>query len=174
VIYTPAAAGIRTSLFVSSFSKETLNKGTISSPVSGTLTTDLAYIVRFVLPTPTVIRRYFWSNGATAATNTVQVGIYNDDLSTFLLGTATVASGTSALQFDNVTDTNIAAGRYWMACVVNGTTTTLMRQSTLTNHGSAIYSMAAARPLPATLVPAVAAAANTAVVLPLFGFTSIA
>lgn len=173
MIYTPAANGIRTSTWVSSVGKETMANGQFSAPVSATLTTDLAYIVRFFLPTPTVVRRFFWSNGATASTNTVQVGIYNDDLTSFLLGTATTASGASALQFDNVTDTSIAAGRYWMAVVVNGTTTTLMRVSAVTNHGGALYSMAAARPLPATLVPA-QVASTAGVVLPLFGFTSIA
>jgi hypothetical protein len=154
--------------------KETLSQGNQNAPASGTLTTDLAYIRRFYLPTPTIIRRFFWSNGATASTNTVQVGIYYDNLTSLLLGTATVASGTSALQFDNVTDTNIAAGRYWMALVVNGTTTTVMRQSNVLAHGAPTYSMSAARPLPATLVPAIAAAAGSAVVIPLFGFTSIA
>jgi hypothetical protein len=108
MMYMPASAGVRTSSWVSSFGKHSIANGANSAPVSGALTTDAASIIRIVLPTATVVRRFFWSNGATAATNTVQVGLYNDDLTSFLLGTATVASGTSALQFDNVTDTAIA------------------------------------------------------------------
>jgi hypothetical protein len=170
MLYSSAPAGIRTSLFVSSHGKETLGPGVVSTPVSATLTTDLGYIVRIVLPTSTVVRRLFWANGATASTNTVQVGIYNDDLTTFLLGTATLSAGANALQFDNVTDTAISAGRYWMAVVLNGATATLFRTSNTTNHGG-IYQMSAARPLPATLVPA---AAGSAAVMPIFGFTSVA
>lgn len=173
MIYTPAAAGIRTSLFVCAGGKESAPSGLATSPVSGTMTTDQAVICRIVLPTPTVIKRFYWANGATASTNTVQVGIYYDDLTSLLLGTATTSSGANALQFDNVTDTAIAAGRYWMAIVLNGTTATLFRTATLTARGGAIYTMAAARPLPATLVPAVPAV-TTAISLPLFGFTSIA
>lgn len=173
MMYVPASTGIRTSLWVSSFGKETMTPGSNTAPASATLTTDLAYIVRIVLPTATVIRRFYWANGATAATNTVQIGVYNDNLTSFLLGTATTASGISALQFDNVTDTPISAGRYWMAMVVNGTTTTIMRVTAASNHGSAIYSMASGRPLPSTLVPA-QQATSAAVVVPLFGFTSIA
>jgi hypothetical protein len=173
MIYTPASGGVRTSTWVSSQGKHTLGSGGHVSPASAAFTTDMANIVRFVLPTATVIRRFYWSNGATAATNTVQVGIYNDDLTSFLLGTATVASGTNALQFDNVTDTAIGAGRYWMALVVNGASATIMRCSALGYHGSGFYTMAAARPLPATLVPAAVAVA-TSPGIPLFGFTSIA
>lgn len=173
MIYVPAESGIRTSLFVCSGGKETLGTANNSTPASATGTTDTAWIIRIQLPTPTVVRRFFWANGATASTNTVQVGIYNDDLSSFLLGTATTASGASALQFDNVTDTAISAGRYWMALVANGTTTTLIRNVAAFAHGAGLYQMASARPLPATLVPA-QAAANSGVYWPLFGFTSIA
>lgn len=172
-MYTPAANGLRTSLFVCSQGKEAMAHGLSGGIGSATLTTDLAYIVRIVLPTPTVVRRFHWSNGATASTNTVQVGIYNDDLTSFLLGTATTSSGANALQFDDVTDTPISAGRYWMAVVVSGGTATLMRSTSVFSHGAAIYSMAAARPLPATLVPA-QVAVNATVILPIFGFTSIA
>ena len=160
---------VRTSLWVSSYGKETQAGGQASVPVSGTMSTDLAYIVRIFLPTPCVIARFYWANGATASTNTVQVGIYNDDLSAFLRGTATTASGASALQFDNVTDTMIPSGRYWMALVVNGTTTTLQRANSATLRFGSIYNMAAARPLPTTLVPAASAGVH-----PMFGFTQIA
>jgi hypothetical protein len=173
VIYTPSATGLRTGTWVSSMSKETISSGQAGTPSSGALTTDLAHIVRIVIPTDTVIRRFYWANGSTAATNTVQVGLYRDDLTSFLLGTATVASGTNQLQFDNVTDTAMPAGRYWMAIVTNGASATIMRLTALHNHGSAWYSMAAARPLPATLVPA-QAAITANVVSPMFGFTSIA
>jgi len=167
--YAPANQGIRTGLWVSTLGKESQTAGQASVPVSGTMTTDQAYIVRIVVPTPTIVKRLYWANGATASTNTVQVGIYNDDLSSFLLGTATTSSGASALQFDNVTDTAIRAGRYWLAIVLNGTTATLQRANNTTLRIGSLYIMAAARPLPATLVPATGAG-----ILPLFGFTSIA
>lgn len=172
MIYVSAPHGPRTSLWVTSLGKESQGAGQSSVPVSGTLTTDQAHIVRIRLPTDTVVRRLFWANGATANTNTIQVGIYNDDLSTFLLGTATTSSGASALQFDNVTDTPIAAGRYWLALVCNGTTATVMRTSSATLRlGGSLYQMGSARPLPATLVPAAWSGTGVHV---LFGFTSIA
>jgi hypothetical protein len=169
MLYSSAPAGIRTSLFVSSHGKETLGPGSSPPPVSATLTTDLGYIVRIVLPTSTVVRRFFWANGATASTNTVQVGIYNDDLTTFLLGTATLSAGANALQFDNVTDTPISAGRYWMAVVLNGTTATLFRASNTTNHGG-IYRWQRPAHCPRRWSPRLGSAA----VMPLFGFTSVA
>jgi hypothetical protein len=171
VIYSPAEVGIRTGLFVSTMGKETMCNGMGAAPASSAMVTDQAYIVRVVLPTPTIIRRFFWANGATASTDNVQVGIYNNDLTSFLRGTATLSATASVLQFDNVTDTYISAGRYWLAIVLTGTTATLQRHSNVATHGSGLYLMAAARPLPATLVPAASSGTG---VLPLFGFTSIA
>lgn len=142
--------------------------------------TNRAYYYPIVLSSACTIYRFFWLNGATASTNNIQVGVYNDnDAGTdgpgtaFLRGTSTLASGASVCQFDNVTDTPIYPGRYWLAVWGSGTTTTLFRRApsaTLNRHISGYLESSLASGLPATATPA----QNTTPYIPIFGFTTIA
>ncbi len=165
--YSPAQQGIPTSSWVCSYGKETMATALTAAPSSGTHGIA-ASIIRIVLPTATTIRRFYWANGATVGTDNVQVGIYNDDLSTFLLGAATLSAGANVLQFVTPTATPIKAGRYWMALVASGGIATVLRNLNTNVRGAGLYTMASASPLPATLVPASASSG----LLALFGFTS--
>jgi hypothetical protein len=138
-----------------------------------------AYYYPLVLPMACTIYRFFWLNGATASTDNIQVGIYNDNDSgsdgpgtAFLRGTSTTATGANICQFDNVTDTPIYPGRYWLAIWGGGTTTTLFRanpSATLNRMTNGYLQSGIAGGLPATATPA----QNTTPYWPVFGFTTI-
>lgn len=82
-------------------------------------------------------KRFFWLNGtAVSGTNSVQMGIYNDnDAGTdgpgtaVILGTATTQASTNVVQFDDITDTALSPGRYWLAFWCNNTTSTFFRHA---------------------------------------------
>lgn len=161
------------SMFVGPYSREGCLSGMPpSSPASAALAAQTAYAAQVVLPRPCVVRRLWWANGATVGTDQVQVGIYRADFTSLLLGTATTTSGATALQFDNVTDTPLAAGRYWVALWVSGTTTTLLRVSALASRIAGIRLQGSlAGGLPATLA-APDQGATTIIAVPVFGFTT--
>lgn len=138
-----------------------------------------AHYFPIVIPSACTIYRFFWLNGATASTDNIQVGVYNDnDAGTdgpgtaFLRGTSTLASGINACQFDNVTDTPIYPGRYWMAIWGGGTTTTLFRVAPVASLGRQVngyLESSLASGLPTTATPA----QQTTPYVPVFGFTTI-
>lgn len=119
-----------------------------------------AYYHRITVPSPITIYKLFWLNGATASTNNFQVGLYADDGTSkpgaaVLRGTSTLASGANVCQYDNVTDTTIGAGVYWMAIWGSGTTATLFGASLVVTTPAYVYlesSLAAG--LPTTATPA--------------------
>jgi len=132
-----------------------------------------------VIPTACIAYRVFWLNGATVGTDTVQVGIYNDNDAgddgpgtAIVRGTATTSAGANVCQFDNITDTVIPAGRIWLAIWASGTTTTLFRVApgaTLVKGTGGYQETGLAGGLPATATPATMSA-----YIPIFGFTTIA
>lgn len=138
-----------------------------------------AHYFPVVIPVACTIYRLFWLNGATASTNNVQVGIYNDNDAgadgpgtSVVLGTSTLASGASICQFDNITDTALSPGRYWIAVWCNGTTTTLHRSAPSASLGRFVngyLESSLAGGLPATATPA----QQTTPYVPVFGFTTI-
>ena len=144
----------------------------LAVPASGTYpAADRALYLPIDIPKPTVVYRFFWLNGATASTNNIQVGIYNADFTSFLLGTSTLASGADVCQFDNVTDTPIPAGHYWLAIWCNGTTTTLFRTAvTRYARPNMMDEDSLTGGLPSTATPTAAGASF----IPVFGFTTIA
>ncbi len=152
----------------------------VALPASATFpAASRAYYYPIVIPSPCTIYRFFWLNGATASTNNIQVGIYNDnDAGTdgpgtaILRGTSTTASGANVCQFDNVTDTALDKGRYWLAIWGSGTTTTLFRMAPSTVFGrtyNGYLQSSIAGGLPTTATPA----QNTTPYLPVFGFTTV-
>lgn len=183
-MYRPRVWSYGVSAFVSTYSNEGMtvwNAHNLSVPASSTYpATNRAYYYPIVVPQACTIFRFFWLNGATASTNNIQVGIYNDnDAGTdgpgtaVLRGTSTLASGANVCQFDNVTDTAIYAGRYWLAIWGSGTTTTLFRSApsaTLSRGDNGYLESSLASGLPATATPA----QNTTPYIPVFGFTTIA
>ena len=152
-----------------------------SSAVSATYpAVQRAHYFAIVIRASCTIYRFFWLNGATASTNNIQVGIYNDnDAGTdgpgtaVLRGTSTLATGANICQFDNVADTPIYPGRYWLAIWGSGTTTTLFRfapSAVNARAKSGYLESGLAGGLPTTATPA----QQTAPYIPVFGFTTIA
>lgn len=133
-----------------------------------------------IIPTACIAYRLFWLNGATVGTDTVQVGIYNDNDAgddgpgtAIVRGTATTSAGANVCQFDNITDTVVPAGRLWLAVWASGTTTTLFRcqpSASLARNMSGYLENSLATGLPATATPA----QNTVPWIPIFGFTTVA
>lgn len=138
-----------------------------------------AYYYPITIPQFCVAYRFFWLNGATVGTNNFQVGLYNDnDAGTdgpgtsIILGTSTLSAGANICQFDNITDTAVGPGRYWLAIWGSGTTATLFRHApsaTLTRNCSGYLQSSIAGGLPATATPA----QNATPYIPIFGFTTV-
>lgn len=181
-MYSPRKPIGIVSPFVTSWSQEGfgLSKLIAAAPSSSTYpATQRAYYFPIVVPVACTIYRFFWLNGATASTNNIQVGIYNDnDAGTdgpgtsVLLGTSTLASGANVCQFDDVTNTALYPGRYRLAVWGSGTTTTLFRaapSSTLGRGLNGYLESSLASGLPSTATPA----QNTTPYVPVFGFTTI-
>lgn len=179
--YTPRSWPAGVSPFVTPLSAEGVF-WTIegSAPASATYpATNRAYYYPVVIPVACTMYRFFWLNGATASTNNIQIGIYNDnDAGTdgpgtaILRGTSTLASGANVCQFDNITDTPIDKGRYWLAIWGSGTTTTVFRaaaSATLLRGWSGYLESSLTGGLPATATPA----QNTTPYIPIFGFTTV-
>src|SRR5262245_30883106 len=179
----PRVRPMGVSPFVSPYSREGnmgLTTTAFGTPASSTYpATNRAHYFPVVVPVACTAYRLFWLNGATASTNNIQVGIYNDnDAGTdgpgtsVVLGTSTLASGTNVCQFDNITDTALYPGRYWIAIWGSGTTTTIFRISpsaTLSRWQNGYIESSLSGGLPSTATPA----QQTTPYIPVFGFTTI-
>lgn len=173
-----------TSLFVSPFSAEGYGTQRRMYTTPGNQAypaANRAHYYPIVVPMACTMYRFFWANGTTVGTNNIQVGVYNDNDSgtdgpgtSVLLGTSTLSAGASVCQFDDITDTPLYPGKYWLAIWCNGTTATTRAMSQPVNlmrpNGGYIES-ALAGGLPATATPA---AQTNNCFLPIFGFTTIA
>lgn len=114
-----------------------------------------AYYYYIIIPQTITIYRYWWLNGATASTDNFQVGLYNENFNAVKLGTSTLASGANVLQFDDIADTTIPAGRYWVAIWGSGTTATLFRSNSIVSRTNVVYLQSSiAGGLPSTATPA--------------------
>lgn len=181
--YSPAIRQRACSPFLGTFSYEGYHSESIhnaTAPASAAYpTTNQAYYHPIVVPKFTVIYRFFWLNGATVGTNNIQVGIYNDnDAGTdgpgnaILRGTSTLSAGANICQFDDVTNTALGPGLYWLGIWCSGTTATLFRSTPSNIHGKmtgAYTEAAGAGGLPATATPA----QLTTPYIPVYGFTTI-
>lgn len=92
------------------------------------VSTNRAYYFPLILPVDIVVKRFWWANGTVASTNKIQIGLYREDFTASKLGNQVTAAGASALQFDDIADTVIPAGRYYLAIWCNGTTATIVRK----------------------------------------------
>ena len=99
-------------------------------------------------------------NGATASGN-LDVGIYTEDGTRLVSIGSTAQSGTTALQFFNITDTFLSPGNYYMACAMDGTTGTTRRHSPALERciAAGLIKGATSFPLPATITFATMTAA---------------
>jgi hypothetical protein len=149
------------STMISPYSREGMNFDyqTAAQPSSGIYDAiNRTHYFRTYIASAVTIYKLFWLNGATASTNNFQVGLYADDGTNkpgaaALRGTSTLASGANVCQYDNITDTTVGAGIYWLAIWGSGTTATLFRRTGVTSIPSAYYWETNAGGLPATATP---------------------
>lgn len=133
------------------------------------ITVNKAFYYPFRIRYPAVARKFWWFNGTTVGTDSVQVGIYANSYRSVVLGTATVTSGASVIQTDDIADTLLEPGAYFLAITCNGTTTHLFRASGgngMFGRQSGVLAQTSAYPLPATMAPTADAGATYA---PIFG-----
>lgn len=80
-------------------------------PTSGTLTANRIHYVPFYLTRPYSLARWFWVNGATAATDYYEVGVYDKDFNLLRASPRTLAAGASAAQYatPGIHGTNVIA-----------------------------------------------------------------
>lgn len=130
-----------------------------------------ALAIPFWIAYPFLVRKVFWFNGATASTDSADVGVYTEAGARLVSGGGTTISGANATQEVDVTDTLLQPGRYWMAYSQNGVTATPI----MSNAGSAgnvraagCAQMASAYVLPSTFTPAAIASP----LIPLIGIAS--
>lgn len=127
---------------------------------------NLAIFVPLYIAIPCTVTRMYIYNGATVAGN-ADIGIYDRDGNKIVSKGATALSGTSRLQFFDITDTQLTRGIYYYAMAHDSTST--FRRFALTIAGAAlafgVKQMASAYPLPSTAT--FADFSQTA--LPLFG-----
>lgn len=118
-----------------------------------------ALFVPMYLAQPTLIKRLFVVNGGTASGN-LDMGIYTPDGARVISKGSTAQSGTSALQFLDITDTMLGPGAYYLALAMDGTTGTTFRfnLSTIRCQQLGIARVASAFALPASVTLATVAA----------------
>lgn len=146
----------------------------IAAPASATWPTgDLAIAVPYILADRILVKR-LWLNNGTAVGGNVDVAIYDRSFTKLVGIGSTAQSGTSTLQYFDVTDTYIGPGLIYIATVNSGTTGTTVRLAmTVSGQRSiGIVQMAAATgatgTLPTTFTPATVANAY----VPHAGFTT--
>lgn len=83
---------------------------------------NLAIYIPFRIAIPTTIVKIYWLNGASAGTDSVDVGIYDSQQNRLVSSGSTITSGTNAIQSVDITDTTLQQGLYYMAMAMNGTT----------------------------------------------------
>jgi hypothetical protein len=116
--------------------------------------------------------KVWWLNGATATTDSCDVGVYTEAGTTLLVsGGSTAIAGANIIQEVDCTDTLLAPGRYWCAYVQGGTTAT---PHALPTTAANLRSMGCAQmagsgsTLGATFTPA----ANASAFLNIFGISA--
>ncbi len=156
-------------MFVNSFGMESTGRVNRSTaPTSGTwVAINRIIYVPFSLNRTVTAYRLFWLNGATVGTNNLQAGVYDQNFARMIAGTSTLSAGANICQFDNITDTVIGPGRFYMALWGSGVTMTVLRTSTASSAGGGVYYETAAGGLPATATPV--SPATTALFIPVFG-----
>lgn len=145
--------------------------GSIFNPSSTTWpAANRAIFVPFTLYEPATIAIMWHSNGV--ASGNLDLGIYSIDGTRIISKGSTASSGLNTNQILDITDTPLAAGKYYMACAFDNTTATsyayagTTRQSLMKLTG--IYQMDSAFPLPATAT----FATFTGTTIPQFGIAT--
>jgi hypothetical protein len=120
-----------------------------------------AIFVPLYLSQATLIKRLFSSNGTSVSGN-IDVGIYTENGARITSSGSTAQSGTSTLQFFDITDIVLGPGRYYLAVAMDNTTGTLLRWSTSSalTKCMGIVGQASAFPLPSSATFAAVPSSN--------------
>lgn len=95
------------------------------STVTGTWpSANLAFYIPFSIETTVIAQKMAWENGGTVA-GTVDVGIYDINKNLLVSLGATSQTGTSSIQFADITDTTLTPGNYYMAMLMSDASTAL-------------------------------------------------
>jgi len=113
---------------ISTASRESIGQNFVrSNPGSGTWpANNRALFVPIVLPGPVRVKRLFAVNGAAASGN-IDMGLYRQDGVKIITAGSTMQTGTNQPQFFNITDTDLAPGRYYLAIALSSTVGTNYR-----------------------------------------------
>lgn len=114
-----------------------------------------AIYLPFAVSVATLVKRLWIAVGTTGGTNSVDLGIYDSAGNRVIShGGATVGTA-STIQFLDVTDTWLAAGAYYMAGAMNGTTATCLRETFSNDWGkiAGVLMQETAYALPSTMTP---------------------
>lgn len=147
---------------------------TLTPPAAATAAwpaTNEAIYIPFTLPVTMIAARMFVYNGTTASGN-LDLGIFDTGGNSIITKGTTAQSGTSVLQFLDITDTTLSPGVYYMGCSMDGTTGTTFAHapnSLAVARTSGVLSQSTAFVLPTTT--ATFAAAQHAYI-PIVGITT--
>jgi len=144
--YLPSSRGLVPSVFLSPMSRESLGEWwgayRLAAPSSGVWSaTNRAFYIPFWLERGVIVYRLWWLNGTVVGTDNRQAGIYRDDSTSVVLGTSTLVAGANVVQFDDIADTALGPGKYFMALWGNGITATVFRVVTANATRNAGYFM---------------------------------
>lgn len=133
-------------------------------------TANKAFYSEIIMPAPFKVARFFTEYSATTAGN-FDIAIYHADFSK-IIGTGATAKGTTTtnqVQYVDVTDTPLPAGRYFLGFAHDGTVSWNRIAPTLASMLSVggIWEQTSAYTLPDPMVPA----KLTVSYMPLFGFS---
>lgn len=175
-MFNPASTHLEAGPMITPFHREGFHRAMPpASPVSFAGNASRIYYCPIVLPSATPVERLFWANGGTVGTDSVRIGIYSDrdakPYARLVNGNLTLSAGANALQFDDVGDVVLPAGRYWLAFVQSGVTANFQRVNSSSFSGRYLDA-ASTTTLPPTASPT--ADANTASWVPVFGICTVA
>lgn len=164
--YLPPVLCNTSRYFLGKHLQSVLAAGSSWVPSTVAPTANQAYLYPFALPKEATVTKLSIANGAAPSGN-VDMGIYDENFSKLVSSGAVARSGANVYQDLDITDTLLAAGRYYLAfsvstAVVVGYWQGLPGASTAghATRGVGIVEMAAAHPLPSVITPAVPTTSN--------------
>lgn len=136
-------------------------QGAVANPTSTAWpSANAAFLVPFVVSTPTTFVEMFFVTGTTPGTTNYDLGLYRDDFTRIASLGATAAANTTDTLLPvgggSIGTVTLPRGRYYMA-MSSAATTLTVRALAPTNQlcrALGMFQMAAAHPLPATITPA--------------------
>ena len=144
----------------------------VAAPASATFTATRTLYVPFGISESLTVAQVFWFNGATVGGGReVDCGVMNESGTRQIASGSTVTAGANAIQSVNVTDTVLAAGRYYLALSDNATAATFFAWAIGGSAQGKLFGLAqeSTNPIPAT---ATMVTYVLGTVLPVFGFTT--